>query len=764
MCLQSMCLSDSTVRDILKIRTVIIGGGNRLSTNALNPSSTTEPITVDTTASEPAAPDAMQEEQTRLSAVLESMNRQIEHLDSMPVQFADDDAEPQTADEVAQMTVERLRAEHLRTIRGARSEPYFGRLDFEESGAGPKMPLYIGKRGIEDDASGDRLVIDWRAPIASLFYSFTGQGDAASYESPDGVIEGHVDLKRNIVIRDAILQRVVDSYVRGQENLSVTDEFLLYRLSEQKDRRLRDIVSSIQAEQDRIIRAKRNLAIVIQGVAGSGKTTVALHRLAYLLYQYQEKLRAERMIIFAPNAMFLDYISDVLPELGVGGIRQTTFHTWALDLLGDRVRLNDPSRRLTRWFSKSEDADVARERTVAKAKGTLAFAAALDEQIHACETTLLPQADFSPWDGATLPAATIRSWWMTDYRHLPLAERRERVLARVKRWYEIELKNVSEDVDRARLRKTASQRYRAYSGKWGELSVIDLYNAVLGGAGLPTIADAAYGSRGAAGQRRKPAKAAKRPAVEQEDLAPLLYLHTRLTGVAANERFDHVVIDEAQDFSPLQIELLKAYCPSCSFTILGDLAQSIHTYQGIADWNAFLDLFTDEESAYFQLDVSYRSTTEIIEFANSVVAKFEGFLQAQPVFRSGDSVVVERAEGTTRHQRAVAAVQEMRQTANTVAVICRTEADCDAYHAALQGAGVAANLIGHAQQRYSGGVSVLPVYLAKGLEFDAVLLVDVDADGYDDTPRSARLLYVGCTRALHQLRLQHAGARSPLLD
>ncbi|MGN7309216.1 HelD family protein, partial [Bacillus subtilis] len=178
------------------------------------------------------------------------------------------------------------------------------------------------------------LVIDWRAPVASLFYSFTGGEASATYEAPEGLIEGLVYLKRNVVIRQRILERVADTYNRDSDQPAVSDEFLVYRLGENKDNKLRDIVSTIQAEQDQIIRAARNTALIIQGVAGSGKTTVALHRLAFLLYQYKEQVSAEKMVIFAPNHMFLDYISDVLPELGVGDIQQRTFPDWAMNLLG----------------------------------------------------------------------------------------------------------------------------------------------------------------------------------------------------------------------------------------------------------------------------------------------------------------------------------------------------------------------------------------------------------------------------------------------
>ncbi len=710
-----------------------------------------------TTQSSPT--DSFQAEQSHLQSVQSRIRDMLERLYALEQKAendADDRDEALTAEEVAQEVVERIRAEQIATLKFAHTEPYFGRLDFQERGASTPMPLYIGKRGVEDTDSGERMIIDWRAPVASLFYSFSGQ-DTASYESPDGTVEGQVFLKRNIAIRNGELQRVVDSYVHGQDNLNVTDEFLLYRLGENKDNRLRDIVSTIQAEQDRIIRADRNKAIVIQGVAGSGKTTVALHRLAYLLYQHADRLRADKMVIFAPNAMFVDYISEVLPELGVGGIQQTTFSAWALEILGHSVKLRDASDRLSRWFGVREDPAVQREFQVVRYKGSLEFLEQIERHLEAVEKSALPKGDFEAWEGKVLPESVIRDWFVNDYKHYPLAERRERVLARVKRWYEIEYKAMKSEDHTGALKKLAASRFRAYKNKWPQISTLAIYEEILSRV-LPD-ADALGGQTVSTAKGRK-----VRPEVNVEDLAPLLYIHMRLHGIDSQNRFHHVVIDEAQDFSPLQIYVLKAYCPSESFTILGDLSQSIHTYQGITDWQSFLDLFDEPKRAYFQLDVSYRSTMEIIEFANNIIRPFKQFILAKPVFRSGEPVHVEEVSETERIAKIVKTIQELRGQANTIAVVGRTDEDCARLHRELQNAGVEANLIQAKDQRYAGGISVIPVYLTKGLEFDAVILVDVDENNYNHSPLSAKLLYVGCTRALHKLCVFYTGKVSPLLD
>jgi len=711
---------------------------------------------MDSYVAESGLPAPLEEEQEHLTEVLSLTQRMLQQL-RLTSKFSNKDtteaAEAQTADEVAQEIVRVMREEQLHALEHVVHDPYFGRLDFWTLEEPNPLRLYIGKRGVEESDSGERLVIDWRAPVSSLFYSFSGKGDYASYDTPSGTVEGQVHLKRNIVVRDGELQRVVDSYVKGQENLGVTDEFLLYRLAENKDSRLRDIVSTIQAEQDRIIRADRDRAILIQGVAGSGKTTVALHRLAYILYQHKEQLRADRMAIFAPNAMFVDYISEVLPELGVGGIKQTTFSAWALEVLEFRVRLRDPGRRLARWFALRQDAVSSVEHDTAQFKGSRRLMSHLDLRLKELEAEAVPPCDFEAWEGLVLGETTIRRWYFEEYSHYPLAQRKDRVLARVKRWYETEYRKVQPDDPKKTFKKVASQRLRAYEKKWPDLSAVTLYQTVLAELAMSLSTKHVKGTR-----------KVQRPEVEAEDLAPILYLHQKLTGMDPRDRFDHVVIDEAQDFSPVQIEVLKAYCPSLSFTILGDLSQSIHTYQGITNWNAFLDLFPAEKADFYQLEVSYRSTMEIIEFANSVIQQFEGFSQAKPVFRSGEPVIVTKVDRSQWTAQVVAAVRSLKAEVHTVAVVCRTEEDSRICHQALDTAGLTAQLIDASQREYHGGISVLPVYLTKGLEFDAVLMVGVDEENYGKTPLSAKLLYVGCTRALHKLWLQYAGPISPLVE
>lgn len=693
---------------------------------------------------------AYQEEQERLNAALEEIDRQLERLRNTPVY---------TGHDYTEQILEASREQRRGNLGKLRQEPYFGRLDFQEEGTGERKPLYIGKIGVDREETSDRpLVIDWRAPVASLFYSFTGGKEPASYESPEGIVEGLVYLKRNVVIRKRILERVADTYDRESDGPAVSDEFLVYRLGENKDNRLRDIVSTIQEEQDKIIRAAKNKALIIQGVAGSGKTTVALHRLAFLLYQYKEQVSAERMIIFAPNRMFLDYISDVLPELGVGNIQQNTFADWAAGLLDLELAESNVQQTLDRWFERKGGMPVLTEETPERFKGSTRLMGVLEEAVRGLEKGAVPEGDFSPWEGALLPRRTILRWHNEEYAPYPPAKRKERVMARIHRWIEMELKKSPSAAALKDRKKKGTQREKAYSNKWPKYDPLTIYKQVFGAAKAPDERPEAGPEIIPAAVMKSARAQLKKGTVLEEDLPALLYIHYLLNGDEGVPKFDHIVIDEAQDFSPFQIAVLDLYVRGHSFTILGDLSQGIHAYKGVHEWKEMQALFGPEDTSYHALTRSYRSTMEIIDFANGILASgVHSDLLAVPVFRSGNPVRVS-AYRLDRTEEIKAALRELSgREYRTVAVLTRTLQDAKELYETLSGHFEDLHLIDGGMSEYQGGLSVLPLYLSKGLEFDAAIVADADLDAYGETPWDAKLLYVGCTRALHELWLLHGG-------
>ncbi|WP_439876357.1 HelD family protein [Bacillus mycoides] len=682
-----------------------------------------------------------EEELQKMKDILCTMDEQLEQLEKIPVYYGEDFKE---------QILESMRESNRQNLRIGVQEPYFGRLDFQEDGKEDVMPIYIGKVGVSDKDTMKPMVIDWRAPVASMFYSFTGGEELAFYHSPDGLVEGDVYLKRNISIRKRELERVVDTYVKGNEDVSHTDDFLLYRLGENKDNKLKDIVSTIQSEQNDIIRAERNLPLLIQGVAGSGKTTIALHRLAFLIYEYREQLEAERMIVFAPNSLFLDYISSVLPELGVGNISQTTFPDWALRLLEGSVKLKKTEEKLKEAFSINRD---EKKVMLGKLKGTLEFKSFIEERMIQFEKDLVPTKDFEAWDKAVIPVEDVKKWMQVEYKHYPLKKRRERLVGRMKRWIEIELKKFGETNEKKLLKKEATKRLNTYMNFWPKMSPLSLYNLIIKSKEILEVLPEEL--------VQETEKNCRKKEVYVEDLPALIYIHHRITGIEIGQKFHHVVIDEAQDFSPFQVYVLKEITLGNSFTILGDLSQAIYDYQGIGDWGAFKEVF--QETGYYELTRSYRSTKEIIEFANEIIKNAEipvGL--ATPVFRSGEDVKVIHAEDQfTEIMKTLKHLQN--EDVKTIAVIGRTDDECRDIYEKLTNAGLTVNVIEADQSKYEGGISVVPVYLAKGLEFDAVLLIDVDEEHYKNTKHDAKLLYVGCTRSLHDLWIFHSGEASPLI-
>lgn len=682
-----------------------------------------------------------EDELQKMKDTLHTMDEQLDRLEKIPVYYGEDFKE---------QILESMRESNRQNLRIGVQEPYFGRLDFQEDGKEEVMPIYIGKVGVSDMDTMKPIIIDWRAPVASMFYSFTGGEELAFYQSPDGLVEGDVYLKRNISIRKRELERVVDTYVKGNEDVSHADDFLLYRLGENKDNKLKDIVSTIQSEQNDIIRAERNLPLLIQGVAGSGKTTIALHRLAFLIYEYREQLEAERMIVFAPNSLFLDYISSVLPELGVGNISQTTFPDWALRTLDDSVKLKQTEKKLKEAFSINRD---EKKVMLGKLKGTLEFKTFIEERMIQFENELVPTKDFEAWDRAIIPVEDVKKWMQVEYKHYSLQKRRERLVGRMKRWIEIELKKFGETNEKKLLKKEATKRLNAYMKFWPKMSALSLYSSIVKSKEILEVLPEEL--------VKETEKSCRKKEVCVEDLPALIYIHHRITGIEIGQKFHHVVIDEAQDFSPFQVYVLKEITLGNSFTILGDLSQAIYDYQGIEDWNAFKEVF--QETGYYELTRSYRSTKEIIEFANEIIKNAEipvGL--ATPVFRSGEDVKVIHAEN--QFTEIVKTVKHLQNAdVKTIAVIGRTEDDCRDIYVKLTNAGLTVNVIEANQSKYEGGISVVPVYLAKGLEFDAVLLIDVDEEHYKNTKHDAKLLYVGCTRSLHDLWIFHGGEASPLI-
>ena len=681
----------------------------------------------------------------------------------------------------------------------ARKKPYFSRIDFEFKESSRIIKYYIGKAALTRTEDNEPIIIDWRSPIASVYYD--GMLGEASYATSTGIVEGELHLKRQFTIHNGHLEDILDV------DITTTDTFLQAALGENKDNKLKDIVSTIQAEQNEIIRADIDYPLIVQGAAGSGKTTIALHRIAYLIYTYEKSFDPESFLIIAPNRLFLKYISEVLPELGVERVKQTTFIDFAYDLLGISYKLINPDEKLIR-FINSENEDEDREllllREVAQFKGSLEFRDIIDRYVNSLEQTFVPEQDFC-YGGYTLcTSVEIRKMILSDLSKYPLykrvAEVRKTLARRLKREkvriikeaenrYDRQIDSVFKTMEPSEerrlevtrlvderdkklksLKNAAKTAISNYLALFPKRHVMDYYrelttssvNMNFFGENLENNEMITYFCNSTEGILNK-------KHIELEDLTTLLYLQFKIFGITKKLDIKYCVIDEAQDFSLFQIYTLKRIFNTELFTLLGDLAQGIHSYRGIHDWKEILDkVFTNSNSKFLTLEQSYRTTIEIMNLANEVLklSKLPGLIPARPVVRHGDKPGIYRCNTEKDFiDMLESKIQALKSKQyKTIAMICKTVEESEKIKKLLdKRENINAKLLNSEDVNYTGGTVIVPSYMAKGLEFDAVIVTSLYED-YRLKELDLKLLYVAMTRALHSLDVVCCGKTMTFLD
>ncbi len=687
----------------------------------------------------------------------------------------------------------------LRNLMAAKSKPYFARIDFVEKGKSAPEKLYIGKMSLIRDEDQKLIIVDWRAPVANLYYE--GRLGDAAYDCPDGKIEGRLELKRQFSIEKGKLKEIFDI------DITTNDEFLQSSLGANADNRLKDIVTTIQAEQNAIIRADMWRPLIVQGAAGSGKTTIALHRIAYLIYNYEKSFTPENFMIIAPNKLFLNYISDVLPELGVEKVRQTTFEEFAQDLVGKRFKLRDANEKLLEFVdytnTEEEKQRLALVRMTSEFKASMHFKEALDSYLKVIEENFIPKENFIFGSTLIYKYEELNELFINQYKMWPIARRvdeiKKNLKTRIKAKKQIIINQLYEscdkrvaflkltvpdederqklvtqaidkrDYDLSNLEIESKMIVQEYIRKISRLSPYEYYKDLINDARMFEKAVSPWldeeMSRFA---RSYTANILKSGWLEIEDLAPIIYLKFCIYGIDEKIPVRHVVIDEAQDFSAFQIFVLKRIIKDSSFTILGDLNQGIHSYRGIQDWNEITEhVFSDRKNEFLTLEQSYRTTVEIMNAANIVLDKIKSreVNKGRPVIRHGEEV---RIKAMSEKKDIIAEILknlgEFRTLSyKSVAVICKTLKECKEVHALLSKHTKDITLITGKEEVYKSGMVVLPSCLAKGLEFDAVIIFNADAVGYTEDELDIKLLYVAMTRPLHKLYIYHTGEVTPLL-
>lgn len=639
----------------------------------------------------------------------------------------------------------------------ALSRPYFGRIIFHDALLDKMETLYIGRGGISKDTT-NQIVIDWRAPVANAYYE-NGMG-RCSYKAPDGSpIKIDLKNKRTYEIEKGKLLDYFDSEVIAN------DDLLTKYLAKNKQAVLGEIVATIQKEQNEIIRKSPYHNIIVQGVAGSGKTTVAMHRISYILYNYKERFKPDDFYIVGSNRMLLEYITGVLPDLDVYGVRQMTmeqlftrllYEDWeegkykikSLDKNGNR----EIAKGSKKWF---EDLEKYCQRVEAEAisrdsvylnrkqfvEGIKDGRAGVFDETKAGEET--PQNMVCLLDGETIetyvrdnPAVSIQNKINMLNKRL-VSKIRDEFLRKGLQYTEAE-------------RKAILKAYRGrFGGRIGKRSIYEMYQEFMTG-------------------QMKKGYAVELPeeAFDVYDLAALSYLYKRVKEKDVISEAHHVVIDEAQDFGMMAYCVLKFCMTGCTYTVMGDVSQNIHFGYGLNDWEELRKLLLpDAMDSFGILKKSYRNTVEISDFATNILHHGQfPIYPVEPIIRHGSPVRVQQLSDRKAliNEAAHTCRDWQAKGLDTIAVVCRNKAQAATTAAELK---AYVEILESDMEKavFGSGIMVLPVEYTKGLEFDAVLILDPTKETYPEDDGHARLLYVAATRGLHELCILHVGNPTELI-
>jgi DNA helicase-2/ATP-dependent DNA helicase PcrA len=593
--------------------------------------------------------------------------------------------------------------------------PYFGRLDFTPQGKATSA-VYIGVYSFLDEQQRQNLIYDWRAPISSMFYDY--ELGEASYPTPTGTMQGTIELKRQYKIRDGQLEFMLEN------DVNIHDDVLQRELAKSSDDKMKNIVATIQRDQNAVIRNETAQVMVIQGVAGSGKTSIALHRIAFLLYRYRDTITAKDVLIISPNKVFADYISNVLPELGEEHIPELGMEELAADLLENRYPFQTFFEQVTALLEDHDAAFIERIRF----KSSVEFLTQLNQYLVYAENNYFTCSELRV--GRTVvPLAFILAKFKA-YHRVPILKRFPLVAQDVRNY-------VRDAAGRKLTGQEKSTIGEAIARMFKFTQVLDLYRDFYRWAGKPALF------------RYEPGHS-----LEYADVFALIYLRLRLEGLSAYEQVKHLVVDEMQDYTPVQYAVLSRVFV-CRKTILGDVSQTVNPYSA-SSAETIERVFPQAEIV--KLYRSYRSTVEITTFAQRITPN----PLLLPLERHGQEPVVTRLDSPDEELQAIQGLITTFQSAGqqSLGIICKTLRQAAAAYQTLQAPGV--QLLTAESTALKEGVIITTAHLAKGLEFDEVIVPFASARTYS-TEVDKGMLYVACTRAMHRLTLTYTGALTPFL-
>ena len=584
--------------------------------------------------------------------------------------------------------------------------PFFGSVDFIYDGEEEGEEFFIGIGNFAEHAGKRPLVYDWRAPVSSLFYDY--DKGPASYEAPAGTWDGEILSKWQYKIRDG---RMIYEF---ESDVKIDDDILKQELGKTGDVQLKNIVRTIQKEQNAIIRNRKDRVMVIQGAAGSGKTSVALHRIAYLLYHDREKLKSSNILILSPNSVFSDYISHVLPELGEEHIREMSFDLFAYRELKDIVA--DCEDRYHHIEERMRHIDLEAEKRCAwKQSGE--FVGAVEGFLVLLEDDLMNFKRFE-YHGFVKTAEQLLQLFYFKFSEIPLLSRMEAVMEYVMDEYETLYRRQLTEEESLWIQEQ-------FMGMYETRDVYEIYNWILKENGFLQL----------------PSVPVEERVLAYEDVYPVLYLKYRLCATRKHKGIRHLIIDEMQDYSYLQYVILQNMF-SCNMTILGDYAQTVDNVP--RDVSAFLPKIFGKETRKIEMKQSYRNTVEIAKYASQIA----GIDDVRYFERHGKPVEeILCSSEEEAFEKMLSAVHVGEDGFETAAILTMSEEQAKSVHEYIRQQRADVHYIDRDSSTFKKGVTVTTYYLAKGLEFDQVFIFGGDKDN----SFFSQYRYISATRALHEL-------------
>lgn len=595
--------------------------------------------------------------------------------------------------------------------------PYFGRIDFLEKKENSKvMPIYIGIHTFYDPESRATLIHDWRAPVSSMFYDH--ELGEAGYRSPSGEIKGVISLKRQYRIRGGKMEFMIESA------LTVHDDILQKELSSNADDKMKNIVATIQREQNRIIRNEDIRTLIIQGVAGSGKTSIALHRIAYLLYTFRDSISSKDILIISPNKVFSDYISNVLPELGEETVPETSMEQILSGVLEHKYKYQTYFGLVNELLEKPSSSLIDR----IAYKASFGFISELDKFILHIENTYFKAADVKLTKYITIPAPFIEEQYLRFNRY-PIRRRFDAMADYMLDMLKIQYTFTVTTTGRNLLKKEIRLMFAGNND-------IQVYKDFFKWTNNPGMF-----------------KMRKGHTLEYSDLAPLAYLHLALEGNGNQPfRVKHLLIDEMQDYSPIQYKVIQKLFP-CRKTVLGDAGQSVNPY-GSSTAETIQKSLTASE--IMKLCKSYRSTFEITDFAQKIHPNAE----LEPVARHGEKPqILQFGSAVEELSGIMGLISTYRKSGyKSLGIICKTEQQARKMADMLKSYANDISFLSSQSSAFVQGIVITSAHMVKGLEFDEVIIPQTDERNYRSEIDKS-MLYVAVTRAMHRLTLTFHEAR-----